>query len=261
MGHVRYALICLGVVVLFGAAAGGASAGAPEFGRCVREAGGKYANRSCTQTKAGRESYEWEPGPGTNSGFTEALSGGKGFRWKLATNEEGSCAGETATGRYTGPKSVGEVNIVLTGCTFPGPSGACGTVALAPLAGEIGVYAVGETAKNDKLGLKLTPEAGERLAEFECEAGVNPYIWRGGSIIVPLKTNKMLAREPLKYRQQNGPGYKEEQKPASFVGEAPSPLQATGNFRVGDEKVFAPMGWGMSTELINEEPLEANSVL
>jgi hypothetical protein len=261
MGHLRYTLTCLAAVAFLGAAAAGASAEAPEFGRCVRQAGGKYADRGCTETTAGRESYEWEPGPGPKARFTEALSGGKAFRWKLATNEEGFCSGETATGEYSGPKAVGHVNIVLSGCTFTGPSGNCGTVALEPLAGEIGVYTVGETAKRDKLGLKLTPEAGELLAEFECAAGVNPYIWHGGSIIVPLKTNRMLSQELLKYKQRHPPGYNEEQEPASFVGETPSPLQATSNFRVGGEKVFAPMGWGMSTELTNEEGLEANSVL
>jgi hypothetical protein len=261
--HIRFAAACLGVAASLGAAAASALAQAPEFGRCVKDAGGIYANAGCTEAKAGSARYEWEPGPGPSAGFTEAQSGPKAFKWKLATNEEGVCTGETATGEYTGPKTVGDVDIVLTGCVFYAVYESCETVVLRSLGGEIGVYALGETAARDKLGLKLAPEVGTQFAEFDCSTGrVNPYIWRGGSVIVPLQTNKMLLKESLKYRESHGPGYREEQIPASFVGELPSPMEATGNFFEEDEeKGYAPMGWETSPKLFNEEKLEANAVL
>jgi hypothetical protein len=212
---------------------------------------------------AGPGLYEWEPGPGPNAGFTEAVSGSKAFKWKLATNEEGVCTAETATGTYTSPKTVGDVDIVLTGCVFYAAFETCETIVLKPLGGHIGVYATGATVAEDKLGLKLAPEVGTEMAEFACSnGGVNPYIWRGGSVIVPIESNKMLLKESLKYREHHGPGYREEQQPASFVGETPSPMEATGNFLELEEiKGYAPMGWEMSPKLINDEKIEANSVL
>ena len=73
----------------------------------------------------------------------------------------------------------------------------------------------------------------------------------------------MLATETLKYIDRNTGfrGVLKEQVPASFVGETPSPLETTENGTRNGEKVFGPMGWRMSTKLVNEEKIEANSVL
>jgi hypothetical protein len=249
------------VAVALGAAV--ARAEAPEFGRCVKQVGGKYANSNCTATLAGSEHFEWKPGPGPKAHFSESVSGTNVFKWKLASNEEGNCSGETATGEYTGPKTVAHVHIVLTGCSwgFVGSSSPCSTLTIASLGGEIGVYRLGETPLKNKIGLKLTPEVGEGITEFNCESGLNPYTWLGGWVIVPLHTNMMLASESLSYKQLHGPGLKEEQLPAGFVGEAANPLRADGNQTLGGERVFLPMGWQMTTTLVNEEKIETNSVL
>jgi len=247
----RVTLCCLAAALCLGASAASAAAQAPEFGRCVRLAGGAYANAGCTATSAGPGKYEWESGPGPHAGFTETSAH---FTWLLETNEEGLCT-EHATGEYTGPKTVGHVDVVLTGCTQTNSTGSCGTIVLAPLKGEIGVYETG------KLGLKLSGEAGEMLAEFDCgTGGVNPYIWRGGSVIVPLKADKMLSAEKLKYKLHVR-NRRPEQVPASFLGEAPAPLEEAGNEMVGGEKLFLPMAWRAIGQLVNEEALEANSVV
>jgi hypothetical protein len=239
-----------------------ASAEAPEFGRCIKQAGGRFANAGCTETKAGSELYEWSPGPGPKVKFTDILGGTKPFRWKLASNEEGVCSGESATGEYTGAKTVGRVDIVLTGCESGPPEFRlpCGTITVEPMRGEIGVYAKGETKALDKLGLKLSPETGERLAEFGC-GKFEPTIfsWRGGSVIAPLVANKMLLKEALPLHQRHRTFCIEEQIPASFVGETPTPLESTHNCEI--EREFGPMGWEMASKLTNEERIEANSVL
>jgi hypothetical protein len=243
------------------ALAPGAAAEAPEFGRCVKQASGNYANAGCTETAPGTGGYEWLPGPGPKPRFTEAVSGEDAFEWKLNSNEEHFCSGESATGEYTGAKTVAHVLIVLSGCRLYGEP--CETINLEPMRGELGVYELGSTAAADKLGLKLTPENGEKLAEFDCPgANFNPYVWRGGSVIVPLTANKMLLKEALKYRERfNRHPTREEQVPASFVGESPDPLEGTPDGTSGEEKPFERMGWRMSPKLVNEERIEADSVV
>jgi hypothetical protein len=262
MRFVRCALVVLGSLVVIAATSAAASAEAPEFGRCVKQAGGRYANAGCTATVAGSQRYEWEPGPGPKPRFTQKLSGTKPFKWKLASNDEGVCSGESATGEYTGTKTLGGVHIVFTGCEFgfPGYRLPCGTVSIAPMRGELGVYKTGETQALDKLGVKLSPEAGSQLTELEC--GISEptrMVWRGGFVIGELPANQMALKPALSFHQRHASSCIEEQIPASFVGETPSPLESTHNCFIGQE--FGPMGWQMSSNLFNEERLEANSVL
>jgi hypothetical protein len=57
--HVRMLGLCLVAVLAFGAyAVSSASAGSPEWGKCVAKAGGKYTNSNCT-TKGKGGSFEW----------------------------------------------------------------------------------------------------------------------------------------------------------------------------------------------------------
>jgi hypothetical protein len=252
-------------IALQGALAAGAWAEAPEFGRCVKQTGGIFANAGCTEARAATPSYEWEPGPGPNARFTQSISGTRGFKWKLASNDEGNCTGESATGEYTGAKTVGHVLIVLTGCEwgFPEYRSPCETITLSPMRGTLGVYALGGTQATNKLGIQLTPENGSRLAEFNCGKTPTLYQWRGGSVIGTIPADKMLAKLALAYHQKHGPGfYEEKQIPANFLGEAPNPLEATNDSLDGErQRIFAPMGWQVSTKITNEERLEANSVL
>jgi hypothetical protein len=258
----RRRLFRIGAVVVTAAllaSACAASAGAEEFGRCVKVAAGTgaYANSGCTEAGA-TKGYEWLSGPGAKTGFQDTLSGAAPFKWKLASNSEGICTGEHATGEYTGPKTVGHVQMVFTGCAWGSPLGrtACGSITIAPLRGELGVYAEGATAAQNKLGVKLSTESGELLTETMC-GELAPNRWRG-SVIAPLTANKMLQRESLPFKQKHVP-CGEEQIPAAFVGETPDPLEATHNCMIAEE--FGPLGWQMATQLVGEEKVEANSVL
>ena len=143
MSRIRCAVLFGALVVASAVMASTASAEAPEFGRCVKKAGGKYETSHCDTEEAGKNKFEWEPGPGAKPGFAEALSSGTLFMSKRKKGEEVECTGESATGEYAGPKTVSHVDIVLTGCFFDAhPSGTanCETVVLAPLKGAKSAY-------------------------------------------------------------------------------------------------------------------------
>jgi len=259
---IRSLLLGAAIFCACGALANAAGAAAPEFGRCVKHAGGNFANARCTESAAGTGAWEWEPGPGPKRGFAVTLTGTAGFLFKLATHAEGKCTGASAIGEYTGAKTVADVRMSFTGCVYAG-SPSCETITVAPLDGELGVYALGETPAKDKLGLKLSPESGTSLASFNCEKeSLSPYLWRGGFVIAAVGANAMQLTGSWKFKQHTTPGkYGEEQIPSSFVGEPASPLESTGNGTNGmGEKVYDPMGWSMSTAVHNEEKIEANSV-
>jgi hypothetical protein len=70
-------LVGLCVVAAFAiaaAAAGTASAEAPEYGRCVKKAGkpsgAGFKNGSCTEAVGRKAHFEWVPGPGANAKFS-----------------------------------------------------------------------------------------------------------------------------------------------------------------------------------------------
>jgi hypothetical protein len=72
--------------------------------------------------------------------------------------------GRVRHGEYTGPKTVGNVRIVLT--ERPWQARNCCTLELAAIKGAIGVYQLGTAAVTDKLELKLTPESGTEFLSF-----------------------------------------------------------------------------------------------
>jgi hypothetical protein len=257
MARIKGLGITIAVAALALATAPTASATAPEFGRCVKVATGSglYATNNCT-SEGGEKKFEWLAGPGPKNKFTESVTGEKAFKAKLAGNEEHICTEESATGEYTGPKTVGNVRITLRNCSKD-----CENIVLEPMHGELGVYEHGETALTDKLGLKLMPEVGEFLSEFNCGASVaNPFMWRGGWVIGALTSNKMLIKGPRKYRYHKPSQYGVEQLPQGFLGETPDPLESTTEEVAGGKKEWQPMAWAMATKMVNEEKIEASSV-
>lgn len=269
MGKFGRVVLCLAAVVGGSMViAASASAEAPEFGRCVKQHGGIYSNSGCTETEAGVNKFEWEPGPGAKRGFTESLKPETTFVWELSGSwDKATCTGQSATGEYTGPKTVGHVKMVFTGCTKG--SFVCPTLILSPLKGEVGIYELGETALTDKIGLKLMPEEGPgELVQFFC-AAERPnsthweYVWRGGSMIVSLKSNHQYLKKTLRYRRIcfEHMRHLARQVPTNFVGETPDPMEATSGFLEGELPRFYPMVWRMKTILQNEEKIEVNSVL
>ena len=76
-------------------------------------------------------------------------------------------------------------------------------------------------------------------------------MWRGGSVIVPLKSNTMLLRGSLKFEVAGHRPTEKHQAPESFVGEPPNPLEGF------SESVECKA----SIKLLNEEEIKANSGL
>ncbi len=251
----RAALAAALVAITCGVLAATAAAEAPEFGRCVKHQLGNYKNGNCSEAVAGTGSYEWEPGVGPKHDFTISLRA-LTFSWKLASNIPGECHGASATGEYSGSKAVANVHLTLTECKF---EEGCGTIEVTPLHGELGVWALGETAAKNKLGIKLSPESGTQYAQFTCARGLNPFTWRGGFVIAQIPANTPLST--FNFRQHKPPHFGEEQIPSNFVGESPSPLESDQSTERNGERNYVPMGWQFSGTVHNEDRIEASSIL
>ncbi len=116
---------------------------------------------------------------------------------------------------------------------------------------------LGETPLTNKLGLKLTPEGSKELARFDCHDSDGERVWTGGSVIAALKSNAMLSEQPLTYSVGRGGHFEHHlQLPRSFVGETPNPLVEEAGCCDPEHIV-----WKMNPKLVNEEKIEANSIL
>jgi hypothetical protein len=155
-------------------ASASASAEAPEFGRCIKQAHGKFKNGSCTTAaKPGEERYEWLPGV-VNHGFTTASN--TIVRMVSVSGDEILCTGESSPGRYAGTKSA-SMTLIFTACEFThrlGEGIPCqstgqpqGTIVTAALGGELGVVKRAKKAVSDQLGIELVTPSGTFM-EFEC---------------------------------------------------------------------------------------------
>jgi hypothetical protein len=149
------------------AAASALALEAPEIGRCVSQAGGKYTNNVCTKlakgTKAG--SFEWEPG------VVKAHFTGVGGAATLETihKVKVTCKAEASAGEYTSAKTVGNIKVVFTGCESLGykcktPSSAEGEIATNPLSGTLRW----EDVTKKKVAIDLVPQSTELFVEFQC---------------------------------------------------------------------------------------------
>jgi hypothetical protein len=107
-----------------------ATAGPPEFGRCVQapsEKSGKttyyygaYTSSTClitSTTHTGK--YEWEPGVFQN-GFKTAIKAATVATFETTSKVKVTCTGESSSGLITGLKKVGSVQITFTGCESAG---------------------------------------------------------------------------------------------------------------------------------------------
>jgi len=255
----RVRIVGISVVATIGllALAPAASAEAPEFGRCVKVAkgAGSFKNGGCSIALAGG-SYEWLPGPGANNKFTIASTTGTFIvLQETVAGNKVICRAESGTGEYSGTTAVRDVVLRFTGCETSGGQVESagqfdGVVVFNQLEGELGIEKLGETAKMNKIGLDLRPEApGGSVAEMRC--GALGFVVRGSVISQPLAANKMAVSSPLKYREAKG-----KQKPQTFVGMPPDFLEVS---TAGS--AFEQSGFGAEGSLTSEEPIEANSVL
>ena len=115
-----------------------------------------------------------------------------------------------------------------------------------PLEGMLGVTKLGTSSR---IGLDLFPvgKAGP-VMEFSC--GVMTVSPRG-SVIVPVKSNKVLLTQALKFKAS-----KSKQLPESFVGEPKDVLEASFN-----GEPFEQAGPSLTATQTSEEPVEVNSLV
>jgi hypothetical protein len=158
-----------------------------------------------------------------------------------------TCTGATGNGEYTGPKSIGNVTVVLTGCISSGlecnTEGANeGEVRIAGLEGELGW----ENQALRKVAEDLFP-AGKPESIEQVSCGGVPVAMRG-SVLSSIKAGSMLSLATVKYVQKAG-----KQKPEKLEGEPRDVLEmsiAAGPFEQAGETA--------NLTRTNEEKIEAN---
>jgi hypothetical protein len=231
----------------------------PEYGRCVKLAKGvkgKYATATCTSpATAEKFAFEWEPGPGPKAKFTTSIKALTVATLETVTKKLIVCTGQTSTGEYTGRKTVGNVVITFTGCEMGGSkcTGAGaeeGEVVTNTLEGVLGIEKTStEGPVKNKIAQDLFPVAEEGpLMEFSC--GPTPVSVRG-SVLDPVKSNKMLSTATLKYAATAG-----KQKPEKFEGLPKDVLETSFG-----EAAFDQSGLKLTTIQTSEEKIEINSVV
>jgi hypothetical protein len=231
----------------------------PEYGRCVKLAKGvkgKYATATCTSpATAEKFAFEWEPGPGPKAKFTTSIKALTLATLETVTKTLVVCTGQTSTGEYTGRKTVGNVVITFSGCEMGGVkcTGAGaeeGEVVTNTLQGVLGIEKTStEGPVKDKIAQDLFPVGEEGpLMEFSCGPTPVSVI---GSVLNPVKSNKMLATATVKYAATAG-----KQKPEKFE-ELPRDVLETS---IG-EAAFVQSGLKLTTIQTSEEKIEINSVV
>jgi hypothetical protein len=241
------------VLAVVGLAAVSASA-APEFGRCVAKAGGRFENSNCSKLAIpGKEKFEFLPGAVKNH-FTTVIKGLLGT-FESVDGSKYTCKGESSGGEYSGGNKVTKVVTKFSGCSLmtlscKTPTEPEGVVRTAPLEGVLGVEKVGtKSPENDTLALELHPPAGQNYMEFSC-AGL-PVIVKG-SILHPITTNVMSLTTVEKYSAT-----KAKQKPEHFAGGEPGEHILEWNTNGGP---FEQFGYTIEETNTHEEELEANSI-
>ena len=221
---------------------------APEFGRCVKVAkgAGKFSNAVCTTEKA-EGSYEWVPGT-VKSHFT--LAGAETATLETVTKTKITCTAQSGSGQYSGTKEVANVVLKLTGCVLgtqkcTSSGAAVGEVVTNGLEGSLGwqEFETGSAA----LDLQATGGGGP-IASFICGGTL---VAIQGSVVVPVKANKMLESTTLKFTQSKG-----KQKPEQLEGE-PIDVLETSFFGGG----FEQTGLGVTLTQTSEEAVEINAAV
>jgi hypothetical protein len=222
----------------------------PEFGRCVKVGGGgAYTNSSCTaESTTETGAYNWVRGA-VKGGFKTALKPTTLVKLEATNKEKVTCTGESSSGLITGPKTVGNVVIKLTGCgSLAAP---CTTAGLAPgelqtspLEGTLGIISTTEKEGKETVhpGLSLHAAGKAPFLEYTCNASGVAVL--NGSVIAPVASGKMTKTATLKYAATAG-----KQKPESFEGGAREVLVNQLNEQVG---------LTLASTQTNEEAIEVN---
>jgi hypothetical protein len=236
----------------------------PSFGHCVKAPSemvgtkavyhGAFTAATCvTESKPHTGKYEWEQGV-TDTQFTTTSKEGKTVTLETIKGVKVTCLSETGTGEYTGAKTVGDVVLKLAGCAFPSHPSKCtsahaakGTIDSEPLDGVLGVEKQAKADASNKIGLELYPANAGPVMEFDCE-GTTVSV--SGSVIVPVKTNKMLVTQALTFKATKG-----KQKPEEFVGGPKDILEMSVNGAPVEQA-----GLSVAIAQTNGQEVEVNSV-
>ncbi len=137
---------------------------------------GKYEDKKCSKEAAGHEGkyelQEWNLVAKKNRVKT-FKGAGKGANLEVKGQSGISCTSSAVTGKFTGPKTAGNVVVTFKGCETAGFKctnvGKTGEVKTNKLQGEVG-YLAGKGTKTPIVGSDVQPEApAEYLAEkLEC---------------------------------------------------------------------------------------------
>jgi hypothetical protein len=245
--------LCLVAVLAMSAVfVSSASAAAPEFGRCLPKAGGKFSDTGCTKAVGTGGKDEWSPLPLVKNKFKAHMTG------TLATLEtvkgtKITCKAEKNSGaEYSGEKSVAKIVAEFSGCETGGiecANAGKGEIITKSLSGTLGVEKLEAEAVKNKLEVQLKAEAGGNLAEFKCST---ISIEVHGCVGHPVTANKMLLSATEKFTASKG-----EQKPDKFAGGPTDECALESNSGTG----FEESGQTITALVENEEKVEANTVV
>ena len=259
MTRVRLVGLCLvAALAVSVTTVAGASAAAPEYGRCEKaekvgkEYKGKFSNSGCTKEvpeseRAKKGKYEWHPGV---LKAKQTSKGGKGILEEAGKYSVG-CESEESTGEYSGTKDVRHLTVKFKRCEAPGlictsPGHEKGELETVPLEGRV----VWESESKHKTALDLFPEGGGDFIEFNCGGTLTVAV--RGSILVPVTADKMSSTVTLKYVGKKGiqkvQDYEESGSKIKDVLEA--------NFAGSG---FVQASQTITSTVTNEEKLELNA--
>lgn len=232
-----------------------ASAAAPEYGRCVKVAGGKYYTSACDKEKAGDLKYEWEPGVGAANGWESTGGAGK---LETKAGKTVTCETENATGTFVKggnnkdesvPKGVNFTGCSSSSFTCTTTGDKTGELTTVALDGEVNW----EDAAKHAVDLVLFPASGTHFINFKCVELEIEVAKKGAGILVKLKDDKMTKVEKLIYKATKG-----VQKPDVWhKGEASEEkAYLESNF---SKTGFEQSGQTITSTVTGEEELELNA--
>lgn len=225
----------------------------PDYGLCVKVLAGRgrFDDAGCS-TPGGRQRYEWFPGVGLARFRTTHTTGT--VTLTTVTGARVVCLGENGTGEYRGADEVANVRLRLTGCKHSttactSPGSGEGELVTSALLGVLGVEALAEEPRGNRIGLDLFPTLGMTRPFLEFSCGSTAVVVRG-SLIAPVVSDGMRLQGPLTYTQHAG-----RQQPEGFAEEPRDVLESSWGGGPWEQA-----GLQMRTRQANEEHLEVNAV-
>lgn len=252
MSRLKLIGLCVAAVSAMGSlAVAGASAQAPEIGRCLSHAGGKYTNNVCTKLAKGKAvgSFEWEAGAVKNQ-FSG--TGGPGTL-ETAALAQVRCKTEASHGEFTSSTTVGNVAVSFSGCESGGYK--CDTVGATegeivtnPLAGSLVWEKYGK-----KVAIDLVPQSGELFVEFTC-GPANAKV--KGSVLTNIPADKSETKIEEKFTAKKG-----KQKPEYYYTSKTEKLKDVLMSKIGGPgAAYEQAGQTITNVQIDEEALEVNTI-